>query len=95
MNIEGKKIAFALTSSFYAFSNTIIEIRKIVEKGGEVIAIMSQGAYITDTKYGKAKDFRRKIEEATGREVIHTLEEAENVEADIITIAPCSRKYNS
>ena len=53
---------------------------------------MSYGAYATDTKFGKAKDFICKIEEITEKKVINTMGEAEAVDADIMVIVPCSRK---
>ena len=92
MKIRGKKIAFGLTSSFYTFKDTIAEIDKIVRAGGRVIPIMSFGAYTTDTKYGKAIDFIDKIEDVTKNKIIITMDDAEKVEADIMAIAPCSRK---
>lgn len=92
MNIKGKKITFGLTSSFYTFANTIVEIKKIILGGGEVIPVMSEGAYTTDTKYGKAKDFISKIEEITNRRVIYKMSEADEINSDIMVIAPCSRQ---
>lgn len=92
MNIKNKKIAFGLTSSFYTFKATINEIKKIVSEGGEVFPIMSSGAYTTDSKFGKAKDFIMRIEEITNKKIINNMQEAEEVESDIMIIAPCSRK---
>ncbi len=92
MKIRGKKIAFGLTSSFYAFKNTILEIEKIIKLGGEVIPIMSNGAYTTNTKFGTASDFINKIESITKRKVICSMSEVEEVEADIMIVAPCSRQ---
>ena len=51
-----------------------------------------------DTKFGKAKDFIKEIEELTDKKIIHTIQEAEPIGpkkmTDIMVIAPCSRKYN-
>ncbi len=95
MKIKNKKIAFGLTSSFYTYKATISEINKIVSEGGEVFPIMSVGAYTTDTKFGKAQDFIKKIEEITKKNIINTMQEAEEIESDILVIAPCSRKQYS
>lgn len=92
MKIKNKKIAFGLTSSFYTFKATISEIKKIISEGGEVFPIMSMGAYTTDSKFGKAKDFIMKIEDITKKKIINTMQEAEEVDCDILIIAPCSRK---
>lgn len=99
MELKGKKIGFCFTGSFYAFKNTIDEIKRIMKKGGEVVPIMSYYAYSTNTKFGKAKDFVNEIEKITGKKIIHTMQEAEYLfnynELDIMVIAPCSRKYIS
>ena len=92
MKLKNKKIAFGLTSSFYTYKATINEIKKITSEGGEVFPIMSVGAYTTDSKYGKAKDFIKKIEDITNNKIINTMQEAEEVDSDILVIAPCSRK---
>lgn len=95
MNIQNTKIAFGLTSSFYAFNSVINEIKKIKLENCNIIPIMSYDAYYTDSKFGKARDFIKNIEEITNKKVICDVEEAEDVEADIMIIAPCSRKYYS
>ena len=95
LELKGKKIGFCFTGSFYAFKNTFDEIKRIIKKGGEVIPIMSYHAYYTDSKFGKAQDFVKEIENITGKKVIHKMQEAEYVsntyELDIMIIAPCSR----
>ena len=92
MKIQNKKIAFGLTSSFYTFKATITELKKIVNEGGEVYPIMSNGAFTTDSKFGKAKDFNDKIEEITNKKIINNIQEVEDIDSDIMVIAPCSRK---
>lgn len=92
LNIKDKKIAFGLTSSFYAFKDTIKEIEKIVSKGGDIFPIMSNGAFTTDSRFGKALDFIKEIEDITNKKVINNMEEAEEIDCDIMLIAPCSRK---
>jgi len=94
MLLQGIKVGFALTGSFCMFSSTIPQIEKIVQEGADVIPIMSYNAYNLDTKFGKAEDFRKKIEEITGKKIIHTIQEAEPIGpkhlTDIIVVAPCT-----
>jgi len=94
MELKDKKILFCLTSSFYTFEKTIKQIKKIVEKGGKVIPVMSENSYKIDSKFGKAKDFIEKIESITNEKVIHSIQEAELIDAnrltDILIVAPCS-----
>lgn len=94
MDVKGKKIGFVLTGSFCTFSKTIPKMKKLVEKGAEVIPIMSFNSYNMDTKFGKAQDFIDQIEEITGKDIIHTIEGSEPIGprrmTDIMIIAPCS-----
>lgn len=98
LNLEGKNIGFALTGSFCTFEKTIQQMKKLVNQNANVIPIMSFNSYHLDTKFGKAEDFRKKIEEITGNKIIHTIEEAEPIGPkkmfDLLVIAPCSRKHN-
>ena len=99
MEVTGKKVGFVLTGSFCTFSKTIPKIKELINKGADIIPIMSYNAYNLDTKFGKAEDFKKEIEEITGKEIIHTIQGAEPIGpkkmTDIMVVAPASRKYNS
>lgn len=94
MDLKNKKIGFVLTGSFCTFSKTIPKIKELIKKGSEVIPIMSFNAFNSDTKFGKAKDFIDEIQEITGKEIIHTIQDAEPIGpkrlTDIMVVAPCS-----
>lgn len=94
MDLINKKIGFVLTGSFCTFNKTIPKIKELIKKGSEVIPIMSFNAYNSDTKFGKAKDFINEIQEITGKEIIHTIQDAEPLGpkklTDILVVAPCS-----
>lgn len=92
MKIKGKRIAFGLTNAFYTFKKTIEEMKNIVSEGGEIIPIMDFDTYSTNSKYGKTIDFIKNIETITNRKIITSEEVAEEIEADIMVIAPCYRK---
>ena len=81
MNLEEKKIGFVLTGSFCTFK--------------KVIPVMSYNSYNLDTKFGKAQDLVNEIEDITGKKIIHTIQDAEQIGpkkmTDIMIIAPCSR----
>jgi len=98
MLLEGKKVGFALTGSFCIFEKTIKQITKLIEEGADILPIMSFNSYNIDSKFGKANDFINRIEEITGKKIIHSIEEAEPIGfkrlTDIMVVAPCSRKYN-
>ena len=98
MELKGIKIGFALTGSFCTFKKVIPKMKELINQGAEIIPIMSFNSYKLDTKFGKAKDFIKEIEELTDKKIIHTIQEAEPIGpkkmTDIMVIAPCSRKYN-
>ena len=79
MDVKGKKIGFVLTGSFCTFHKVIPKIKELKEKGAEIIPIMSFNSYRLDTKFGKAKDFIKEIEEITGKEIIHTITGSETI----------------
>ena len=69
-------------------------MKELVKQGAEIIPIMSFNSYQLDTKFGKAQDFIKEIEDITGKEIIHTIQGAEPIGpkklTDIMVIAPCS-----
>ena len=94
MEVKGKKIGFVLTGSFCTFSKVIPKMKELVQNGAEIVPIMSFHTYELDTKFGKANDLKKEIEEITGKEIIHTIQGAEPIGpknmTDIMIIAPCS-----
>jgi dipicolinate synthase subunit B len=88
------KAGFALTGSFCTFSKAIPQISSLKEAGFEVIPIMSEISYSTDTRFGRAADFCNEIETTAGREIIHTIVQAEPIGPqkllDVLVIAPCT-----
>ncbi len=94
MKLKGKKIGFVLTGSFCTFNKTIEQIKNIKNQEADIVPIMSYNSYELDTKFGKAKDFIDKIENITGKKIIHTIQDAEPIGpkhlTDIMIIAPCS-----
>ena len=87
-------VGFAMCGSFCTFSKVIPQMSVLKELGYNVIPIMSQNAYSTDTRFGKAKAFTDKISEITGNEIIHTIYSAEPIGPkkmlDALVVAPCT-----
>lgn len=87
-------IGFALTGSFCTFDKAIEQMEALKSAGNSVTAIMSDNAYSFDTKFGKAVDFRQRIEEITQTPIIHTIQQAEPIGPqkmfDILLIEPCT-----
>lgn len=87
-------VGFALCGSFCTFKKVIPQIEALVSLGYNVIPIMSGVSYSTDTRFGKAEDFIKQIEDITGKKIIHTLCGAEPIGPkmllDALVIAPCT-----
>lgn len=87
-------VGFALCGSFCTFKKVIPQMKKLIDSGYRVIPIMSDTAYRTDTRFGKAEDFNKEIEEICGDKIIYTISGAEPIGPkellDALVIAPCT-----
>ena len=94
MNISGIKIGFAFTGSYCTFDKVIPQIERLVKENVDVYPIFSEQSKSTDTRFGKASDFLKRVKEITGKDPIITITEAEklgpNNILDIILVAPCT-----
>ena len=86
-------IGFALCGSFCTIRYALEEMKILAEKY-DICAIVSEAVYSTDTRFAKACDVVSKIEEITGRSVIHTIVGAEPLgpksPLDALIICPCT-----
>ena len=94
MAFDGLKIGFALTGSFCTLSKVLTELEKLKEQNADIVPIMSEIVWTTDTRFGKAEDFKNKIMQITGKEIIHSIKGAEPIGPknllDALIIAPCT-----
>lgn len=94
MEIKNKNIGFVLTGSFCTFHKVIPQIMKMKELEANVLPIMSENSYTMDTKFGKANDFIKEIEEICKNKIMHTIQECETIGpkhlTDIMVVAPAS-----
>ena len=94
MELKDKKIGFVFTGSFCTFNKTIEELKKMVKLKAKIIPIMSEHSYTMDTKFGSAEEFKKQIEEITGEQILHTIQDVEPLGPkdmlDIIVVAPAS-----
>lgn len=94
MNLEGKRIGFAMCGSFCTFSRCFETLEKLLDTGCVIIPIMSFNAYTLNTRFGGAVAHISRLEKMCGREVIHTIEDAEPIGpkkmTDIMLVANCT-----
>lgn len=94
MDLSGKKIGFAICGSFCTFEKAFDTLNQLLKTGCDIVPIMSQVAYETDTRFGLAQDHIKHVEEITGKKMIHTIAQAEPIGPkgllDALLIAPCT-----
>lgn len=92
--ISGLKLGISICGSFCTFDSTVKMIEKLINFGVDVLPIMSYNAYENTTRFGKREDFITRIEELTGKPIIHTIVGAEPVGpksmVDAMLVAPCT-----
>lgn len=92
--MDSIKVGFAMCGSFCTFSKAIESIENLINKGVEIVPIMSYNAYSTDTRFGRAKEHIEKIENLCSRKIICTLTGAEPIGPkkiiEALIIEPCT-----
>ncbi len=87
-------IGYAMCGSFCTFSRSLAVMERLMADGHELLPIMSEIAYSTDTRFGKAEDIRRKVVSLCGHDIIKTVEEAEplgpKIKLDMLIVSPCT-----
>lgn len=83
-----------MTASFCTFSRVIPQMEKLLASGIDVIPIMSEKSVTTDTRFGTAEDFIKRIKTITGKDILTKETEVEPLGpkriVDALIIAPCS-----
>lgn len=87
------RVGVALCGSFCTFGSVLPQIRDMC-KQFDVVPIMSERAYQTDTRFGAASEHVHKLEEMCGREVLHTVTQTEPIGPkkllDVLVVAPAT-----
>lgn len=87
-------IAFAMCGSFCTFEAAVPQAARLVSAGWRVLPVMSFAAAGLDTRFGRAADWKDKLEEITGQPVLDSLTAVEPLGpkglARALVIAPCT-----
>ena len=88
------KIGYCFTGSFCTFARSLRVLERIVALGHDVVPIMSENAYYTDTRFQKAEEFSARVEALCKKSIIHTINDAEplgpKIVLDVLVVAPCT-----
>ena len=91
--IDMPTLAFAMCGSFCTFEKALAQLA-LLRKDWDMLPVMSETAYTTDTRFGTAESFHERIENICGRKIIHTIAEAEPIGpkrlSDAVLVAPCT-----
>ncbi len=87
-------IGYAVCGSFCTHSKSADILRILVDKGYDVLPILSFNAATVDTRFGKASDFINKISKLCGRAPILSIHDAEplgpKTPLEALVICPCT-----
>lgn len=94
MELAGKRIGFAITGSFCTYDQVMPVIKELVKLGADVVPILSYNAAIHDTRFIKAADFKKFLEETTKNKALDCIVDVEPIGPkkllDLVIIAPCT-----
>lgn len=92
-------VGYALSGSHCTFAEVMPQIKRFVDAGAKVIPIISNSLLTTDTRFGKAEDWRQQLKDITGNDIISSIVEAEPLGPskllDVLVIAPCTGNTTS
>lgn len=92
--MENITLGYAFCGSFCTHKESLKALEKLAKENIKIKPIMSQIVYTTDTRFGKAEDLIKRVEELTNDKVIHDIFAAEPIGPknllDIIVVAPCT-----
>lgn len=87
------RVGFAMSGSFCTYAAVLPQIEKMCTMFA-VTPIMSEAAYGTDTRFGKATEHIKQLETLTGQTVLHTLAQVEPIGPkkllDVLVVAPAT-----
>ena len=87
-------IGYAMCGSFCTHKASLLQLEALIERGFEVLPVMSEIVYNTSTRFGEAEALVARVEELCSRKVVHSIVDAEplgpRIELDAMIICPCT-----
>ena len=87
-------LGFAMCGSYCTHKKALCELENLVNAGFDILPIVSENVYSTDTRFGTAKDLKKRLIDRTGREPIGNIVDAEplgpRIKLDALVICPCT-----
>lgn len=87
-------VAFAVCGSFCTLGTAVAQAEQLVRQGWELLPVMSYAASGLNTRFGRAEEWKKRLEQLTGHSVLDTLQDVEPLGprqlARALVIAPCT-----
>ena len=87
-------VAFAVCGSFCTLGAAVAQAEQLVRQGWELLPVMSYAASGLDTRFGRADEWKDRLETLTGHRVLDTLQDVEPLGprqlARALVVAPCT-----
>lgn len=87
-------IGYCFCGSFCTIARSLKVMSALAAEGNAILPIMNDSVYTTDTRFAKAADTVKTVETICGRQIVHTIVEAEpigpSVALEMLVIAPCT-----
>ena len=87
-------IGYAICGSYCTHGYSLRQLEALLFAGYEVIPIVSENVYSTDTRFGKADELIERLEGLCSRDAVHSIVDAEplgpKIALDAMIICPCT-----
>ena len=87
-------VAFAVCGSFCTLGAAVAQAEQLVRQGWELLPVMSYAASGLNTRFGRAEEWKDRLETLTGHRVLDTLQDVEPLGprqlARALVVAPCT-----
>lgn len=94
MNLNGKKIGFALTGSHCTIKKIETQLINLKQEGVEIYPIFSTSVNSTPTRFGNVESWTKMFSRVSSQPIIATITDAEPIGPqgilDVMVVAPCS-----
>lgn len=91
--MQKTKLGLALCGSFCTFDK-LMPAAELLSQKYDLTVIMSEISANTDTRFGKAEQFKQQLRELSGKEILATIPETEPAGPkklfDVVVVAPCT-----
>ena len=87
-------VAFAVCGSFCTLGAAVAQAEQLVRQGWELLPVMSYAASGLNTRFGRADEWKARLETLTGHRVLDTLQDVEPLGprqlARALVVVPCT-----